>query len=74
MRGVAAQTRHSLSGVQRICGLGNRVSRAWMSEAQRGVKLDFRNRLEIGPRDSLDAEETYRICCNWSRQVALEAK
>jgi hypothetical protein len=45
-----------------------------MPETQRGVKLDFGNRLEIGFRDFLEAEETYRIRYGRFRRVALEAK
>jgi hypothetical protein len=39
--------------VQGICRFSNGMSRAGMSEAQRGIKLDFRNRFEIGLRDFL---------------------
>jgi hypothetical protein len=39
--------------VQRIGGFGDWVGRPGMSEAERGVELDFRNRIEIGPRDFL---------------------
>jgi hypothetical protein len=74
MGGVATQARHLLSPVQRIGDFGNRVSGAGVSEAQRGVKLDFRNRLEIGLRHFLEAEEAYRIRNGRFRGVAFEAE
>ena len=50
------------------------MSRPGMSETQRGVKLNFRNRLEIGLRDFMEAEETYRIRSDTLRRMALKAK
>ena len=60
--------------MQRVRNFGNRVSRPGMSETQRGVKLNFRNRLEIGLRDFMEAEETYRIRSDTLRRMALKAK
>jgi hypothetical protein len=47
---------------------------AGVSEAQRGIKLDFRNGLEIGFGDFLRTEKGYRIPRNTLRRVALKAE
>ena len=74
MRSMATQARHFFSLTQRVRYLGNRMGHPGVSEALRGVELDFRNSLEIGPRDLLSAEKSYRFASDLLKPVAGKAE
>ena len=74
MRGVATQARHLFSAIQWVGKFGNRMSGSRMSKAQRGIKLNSRNRFKIGLRDSLQVEDAYGIPGGRFRHVAGEAE
>ena len=74
MRGVATEAGQLFSAIQWVGNFGNRMSWSRMSKAQRGIKLDSRNRFKIGLRDTLQVEDAYSIPGGNSRHVAGEAK
>jgi hypothetical protein len=74
MRGVATQARQLFSAFQWVRNFSNRMGWSRMSKAQRGIKLNFRNRFKIGLRDSLQSEDAQGIPGGESRYVAGEAE
>jgi len=74
VRGVATQARQLFSAIQWVRNFGNRMGWWRMSKAQRGIKLNSRNRFKIGLRDSLQVEDAYGIPGGRFRHVAGEAE